>query len=746
MTIQAFFATCPKGLETLLLQELQSLGAETARETVAGVHFSGMLEIAYKACLWSRLANRILLPLAQGPAETPDALYALVQSVDWLSHMRASGTLAVDFGGRSRAITNTHFGALKVKDAVVDQVRAASGQRPNVDKQAPDIRINCHLHKGQCQVSLDLSGDSLHRRGYRLQGGEAPLKENLAAALLIRAGWPAMAAAGKPFVDPMCGSGTLLIEAGLMAAGVAPGVLRQRFGFEHWLQHNASLWLQLQREARATRQALKTVKLPGIHGYDAHPKAISISRENIERAGLSEHIRVSHRELKDLKPLTHHADIPPGLLLTNPPYGERLSDVPVIVYLYRHLGEALKKHFHGWQVGVFTGNPELGKAIAMRASKQYKFFNGAIASKLLMFDVEPGNFFAEDKPVTPDSAETAVDDSQQPYPAAAEMFANRLRKNLKQLDKWARKQDIQCYRVYDADMPEYAVAIDRYGDWVQVQEYAPPATVDPVKAVERLERVMAAVPAVMAVDPGKVVLKQRRRQSGKQQYEKLDQQEQFFEVKEGNARLLVNLQDYLDTGLFLDHRLLRQYIHKEAADKRFLNLFCYTGVATIQASVGGAYSTTSVDMSATYLDWLRRNLALNGLSEKLNEVIQADCFQWLRQAAAERQGYYDLIFMDPPTFSNSKRMQDTLDIQRDHVALIEAAMRLLSANGELLFSNNLRSFKLDEAALNDYEIRCITPETIDRDFARNSKVHHCWSIKPKALTASVWASARQEHE
>ncbi len=737
---QSFFATCSKGLEQLLLDELESFGATDLKATVAGVAFSGELTTAYRACLWSRLANRILLPLANFPAEDADALYAGVQSIDWLDHLRSTGTLIIDFNGSSRAINNTHFGALRVKDAIVDQIRQHTGQRPSIERDRPDIRVHCFLNRQHAQISIDLSGDSLHRRGYRLKGGEAPLKENLAAAILLRCGWDIAGKQGLPLIDPMCGSGTLLIEAAMMALDWAPGLHRKYYGFDHWLGHQPAVWKELMLEARdRQKQQLASGNLE-IHGYDAQPKAVSIARENIARAGLENHIRVSQRELTDLKPLTHLPNKQPGLLVTNPPYGERLSEVPVIVYLYRYLGEGLRKHFADWNVGVFTGNPELGKAVGLRSQKQYKFFNGAIPSKLLLFHVAEEHIMTEyKKGNTASGADAGADQStekpevttQQPAIAlneAGQMFANRLKKNLKQIDKWARKNDIHCYRVYDADMPEFAVAVDRYEDRVLVQEYAPPASVDAVKAVERLEQVIAAVPGVMDVPSNKVVLKQRKRQSGAGQYQKLDNQKDMFEVVEGDARLLVNLNDYLDTGLFLDHRPIRQKIAEWANGKHFLNLFCYTGAATIQAAVGGARRTLSVDLSNTYLEWLQKNLAVNGLSEQLNKTLHADCCVWLTEAVRDERNRFDLIFMDPPTFSNSKRMNDVLDIQRDHVDLIRKAVALLNPNGTLVFSNNLRNFKMDLEALADLSIENYTQPSIDKDFERNKKIHNCWLI------------------
>jgi len=712
-----FFATCPKGLEELLFDELLEIGADSCRQTVAGVFFVGPLVVAYRACLWSRLANRILLPLAKFPSDEAEQLYQGIQQLRWLDHLRPNGSFSVDFNGMSPGIRNTHFGALKVKDAIVDQIRDATGQRPSVDKNQPDIRIHLYLNKGQAQLSLDLSGESLHRRGYRTAGAAAPLKENLAAALLLRSGWPQLAAQQRPFIDPMCGSGTLLVEAAMIALKLAPGLLRRRFGFEHWLGHDHKTWQALQQEAREIRQhALESTPVLEIHGYDASPDAINAARGNIKRAGLEALIRVSQRELAELKPLTHKQGLDGGLILTNPPYGERLSEVPVITYLYRNLGDALKQHFVGWQAAVFTGNPELGKAIGLRAHKQYKLYNGAIASSLLLFRVEEERVIGNDARATTTDPATAPIDS---------MFANRLRKNIKSLDKWARTEHIDCYRLYDADMPEYAVAVDRYGDWVHVQEYAAPASIDPVKALKRLQEAVDTLPSVMGVSADRVVLKQRRRQAGKAQYERHNERGEFFEVREGQARLLVNLHDYLDTGLFLDHRPIRLWLAQHSRGKRFLNLFCYTGVASVQAALGGARSTTSVDLSNTYLEWARKNLALNGLGEALHRTEQSDVLRWLSSGREQ----FDLIFMDPPSFSNSKKMQGVLDVQRDHIELITAAMARLAPGGLLIFSNNLRRFKLDTEGLINYSLVDITARTIDKDFARNPRIHHCWEIR-----------------
>ncbi|MDN3236407.1 bifunctional 23S rRNA (guanine(2069)-N(7))-methyltransferase RlmK/23S rRNA (guanine(2445)-N(2))-methyltransferase RlmL [Pseudomonas sp. WAC2] len=723
------FLTCPKGLDGLLLDEAQALGLEQARAQVSAIRGQGTLETAYRLCLWSRLANRVLLVLSRFTVTNADTLYDGVAAIDWSEHLEPNGTLAVEFSGKGSGIDNTHFGALKVKDAIVDGLRRVSGQRPSIDKVRPDVRIHVHLDRGEATVSLDLSGHSLHQRGYRLQQGAAPLKENLAAAILIRAGWPQLAAQGGALADPMCGVGTFLVEAGLMAADIAPNLKREHWGFSNWLGHIPAVWNRLIDEAEDRAVAGLARPPLWIRGYEADPRLIQPARNNIERAGLGDWIKVYQGEVASFEPRPDKNQT--GLVICNPPYGERLGDEASLLYLYQNLGERLRMSCLNWRAGVFTGAPELGKRMGIRSHKQYAFWNGALPCKLLMFEIEPRQFVTGERSSTSsksrDEAQVAAEPAK--LSEGGQMFANRLQKNLKQLSKWARKEEIECYRVYDADMPEYAVAVDLYRDWVHVQEYAPPKTIDPEKAQSRLLDALAAIPQALNVDPSRVVVKRRERQTGKKQYERQAAQGHFMEVIEGGVKLLVNLTDYLDTGLFLDHRPLRLRIQQESAGKRFLNLFCYTATATVHAAVGGARSTTSVDMSRTYLDWGRRNLALNGFSDK-HRLEQANVMEWLD----ENRGEYDLIFIDPPTFSNSKRMEGVFDVQRDHVSLIDMAMARLARGGLLYFSNNFRKFELDASLSARYQVEEITQETLDPDFARNSKIHRAWRIsaKPKA--------------
>ena len=385
-----FYATTPKGLELLLVDELRAIGAMDAAEKLAGVSFSGDIGLAYKACLWSRLANRILLKLKQCPAATPEKLYAGVRTIDWSHYISDDATIAVNFVTTQSAITHTLYGAQKVKDAIVDQLRDKRGSRPDVNRDQPDVSVYVYLQRDVATIYLDLSGESLHKRGYRLAGGSAPLKENLAAAILIRAGWPAIAKAGGTLLDPMCGSGTLLVEGALMAADIAPGLLRDYFGFIGCKGFDENLWRSLLKDAEKRRDAgLK--KLPMIVGYDIDAAAVSNTFDNIERAGLSGLVHVEKRPLSVFAPKPKEKT---GLVVVNPPYGERLGELDELQPLYTEIGDRFKAAFTGWQGAVFTGNPDLGKQMGIRAKKFYSLFNGALPCKLLLFDIQP-NFFID---------------------------------------------------------------------------------------------------------------------------------------------------------------------------------------------------------------------------------------------------------------------------------------------------------------------------------------------------------------
>ena len=712
-------ATCSRGLESLLADELMALGCEDARPAVGRVKALADHATLYRVLIETRLANRWLLLLSEARVETADELSAWLTQLDWSEHLSAQGSLLVDVNGTARGLRHTHDTALRVKDAVVDFFRAHGGLRPRVDRERPDIRLHLRLEKGRASLYLDLGGGSLHQRGYRLAVGQAPLKENLAAALLLRAGWPVLAAQGAALLDPFCGSGTLLAEAALMAKQLAPGLLRTEHPVARWLGHRPALLQQALDEAVARREACKDLPVK-IFGSDRDPQVIEQAKANLARAGLDSLIELQIRPFAQLPP----APVEAGLVITNPPYGERLDEIETLMPLYASLGETLLDKYPGWRLALLTSEEALARQILLAPYKKYPLKNASLDCQLYLFDLP------QDGQATRQGRVLPVDEATKSAPPlvvseATQMFANRVKKNLRHLSRWVKREGIEAWRVYDADLPDFALAIDCYLDQVHVQEYAPPAKVDPQKAAQRLQEAMQVLPEILGVPPEQLHLKQRKRQTGRQQYEKLAQQQAFFAVREGAAKVWVNLTDYLDSGLFLDHRPVRRQIYQQAQGKRFLNLFCYTGVASIQAALGGAVRTTSVDMSHTYLDWFKRNLTLNQLDLTRHAAVQANCLEWLQQD----RGVYDLIFMDPPSFSNSKRMQGVLDVQRDHEQLIEWAMRRLSSEGLLIFSTNLRRFKLSEQVAQRWEVKNITAQSFDPDFERNQRIHQCFEIR-----------------
>lgn len=716
--VTAWLATCPKGMEQLLADELGAIGASEVKQTVAAVHFQGSLQVAYKACLWSRLANRILMPLLTFKLDSTDDLYSNSVEIPWEQHLTEDNSIAIDFIGTSKHIDNSMYGAQLLKDAVVDRIRRVAGGRPNVDAKSPDIRIQARQHKGQVVVSLDISGDSLHRRGYRTGQGSAPLKENLAAALLMRAGWSDIAKQGGALIDPMCGSGTFLIEAAMMAADIAPSINRQTFGFTHWLQHDQELWDSVLTDAKQRQAAGLEAFNNDIRGYDGNSRVLEVTVANIENAGLDEHIRIAHKPLDQFGKAT--ADT--GLLITNPPYGARMGEEEQLVPLYQKLGTVLQKNFTEWRAAVYTGNLDLARELDLSPSKQYSLFNGSIPCKLLVFD----NMQSKSEQIAERLSKPAP---VQPLSEEAKMLFNRLQKNQRRLKGWLKKADISCYRLYDADIPEYAAAIDIYEQRIYVQEYAAPSSIDANVAKQRFDTIKRAVKEFAGDRFAKIYYKERRRQKGDSQYQRLnDESSESIVVSEGRARFEVNLSDYLDTGLFLDHRPVRQLVGQLAAGKSLLNLFCYTASATVQAALAGAKSSLSIDMSNTYLDWAQRNFDLNSLSPSKHQLLRADCLKWLEQDSQA----FDVIFLDPPTFSNSKKMESVLDVQRDHPELIRQAMAKLNPEGTLVFSNNFRKFKLDELISRQFSCENITAQTLDNDFERNPRIHNVWLITKRS--------------
>ena len=713
--MKQLFATTARGFEELLKSELTELGAQDAKVAQGGVHYWADDETLYRTLLWSRLSSRILLPIVQAKVFSDLDLYSAVVGVNWLDYFDEKVHFFVDFNGTNQEIRHTQFGAMRVKDGIVDYFERHGRARPNVDKEQPDIRIHAYLNRDDVVLSLDLSGDALHMRGYREDTGKAPLRETLAAAIVLRSGWQR----GTPLVDPMCGSGTLLIEAAQMEAQIAPQLYRLHWGFDFWQGHNQAAWEKVKEEALALAEAEKQREnLPHFYGFDLDHRVLQKAKQNAKNAGVAHLMQWQQGDVAAIKNPSPNVS---GTVICNPPYGERLGTTPALIALYSVFGQRLKQQFAGWNASIFSGEPSLLDCLRLRSHRQFKAKNGPLDCVQKNYQIaERAEQSAVENALEFDRASSVSSD-------VAVDFANRLQKNIKKIEKWAKQQGLDAYRLYDADLPEYNLAVDRYADHIVVQEYAAPKNIDENKARQRLLDAVNATLNVTGIETNKLILKVRQKQKGTNQYEKLANKGEYFYVNEYGAKLWVNLTDYLDTGLFLDHRLTRKMLGEMAQGKDFLNLFAYTGSATVHAALGKAKSTTTVDMSNTYLNWAEQNLLLNDIEGKHHKLIQADCLQWLEKC--DRQ--FDLIFVDPPTFSNSKRMEDSWDVQRDHIKLMTNLKRILRPNGTIVFSNNKRGFKMDFTKLEELGLSAveISHKTLPLDFERNKQIHNCWLLQ-----------------
>lgn len=370
-----FFATTTKGLEEVLAKELAELGSRDISAANGGVHFSGSLRDGYRSCLWLRTANRVLLPIANFPCPSQEALYAGVYALDWEERLTSEMTLAVDANLRDSEITHSRFAALKTKDAIVDKIRDRCGARPNVDTKQPDLRVNLHLARNQCTISLDLAGTGLHRRGYRRDPTIAPLKETLAAGLVALTGWDQK----SHFVDPMCGSGSLPLEAAMLASNSAPGLLSPDFGFQRWTDFDATTWQELLEEAE---QARREFPANLIFGSDRDKRAVDLARRNAESSGIGTRIRWFYSDFAKLE-----APAAQGTLICNPPYGERIGAEAELEAFYRKIGDTLKQNWKGWTAWVFTGNLALAKRVGLKPSQRIVLYNGPIECRLLKYEL-----------------------------------------------------------------------------------------------------------------------------------------------------------------------------------------------------------------------------------------------------------------------------------------------------------------------------------------------------------------------
>ena len=702
----AFVATCGAGMEQLVATEIQEQGGKNPDITPGAVAWEGNLEAGYRLCLWSRFASRVLLQLGQFEAPDQEVLYQQACKIDWDAHFTPRQTFAVFSTLTDAPIGHSKFAALRIKDAIADQFRARAGKRPFVNTDAPDIRINLHMRGTLATLALDLSGESLHRRGYRLSGVEAPLKETLAAAIVQLAGFGRDFPADGMLLDPMCGSGTLLIEAALIFGDSAPGLQRKAFGFHAWNKHDERLWERLIAEALHREEQALDKAWPRIVGYDADPRAVGAARENVRAAGLTDRIQVSQGLLGNLKRPAES-----GMLLVNPPYGERLEDTENIKYLYRCLGRKITRELAGWRIGLFAANPDLAGNLGIYWTASHRLYNGPIKCKLHCGVAEAKGQPPRQLPAL-----------QAPDPGKPEglAFANRLYKNCSSLFPWANQEGVSCFRLYDADLPDFNLAVDLYDGVVLIREYA--AKVDEKKAQLRFDLAVQAVREVLALPRSALFLNKRLLKEGKDR----DQtgKGRLLEVSEGSCRFLVNLPGDPATGLDLSQRRIRQTIGSLAQGKTFLNLFGGTGTATLHALAGSVHTTTLVDPSPVLLQRARANLALNGFGGPQHATVEADPLQWLEKARSR----YSLILVNPPAAGGGKK-KSAFDPQADHARLLRLAMQRLARDGQLLFLATSRKFSLDPALFREFAFREITDQVVAEDFRRGNRPLRCWELR-----------------
>lgn len=718
-----------------MVRELEKLGYAGKIVSTGRVHFRGDALALARASVWLRTAGRLLIPVAEIPAADFEELFEGVKAIEWSRWIAPTSAFPVN--GRSVRSKLTSVPAVQraTKRAIVDALMAQHGVG-ELPETGPRVVVEVSILNDRATLTIDASGDGLHKRGYRTIVGEAGMKESLAAGLVLLSAWNK----DRPLVDPFCGSGTIAIEAAMIGRNMAPGLART-FDAEAWGFVPAEAWAAAREEARGAIGPPLPVK---IHASDIDDRALWMAHQHAKAAGVEGDIHFLRRDFKDIASKREY-----GCIITNPPYGERIGETEEIERLYRSFPVVLRG-LPTWSFFIITARQDFEAIIGQTATRRRKLFNAQIECTYFQFlGPKPPALWKSAPEAVEERPEGVVGGEAEARPerveraAAApvfgglrerdvreiEQFRATLANNVRHLRRYPTKFGITCYRVYEKDSPDVPLVIDRYEQRAHVFEYEREHSRTVAQQADWEDRCQRVISEVLEIPVEHVYMKMRARQRGLSQHEKLDESGETFAVSEGGLRFLVNLRDYTDTGLFLDHRLTRGMVRERAGGKRFLNLFCYTGSFSVYAAAGGASSTTSVDLSNTYLDWTRRNLELNGFrssAERVHRTVRSDIRAFL--AEHPRGAHYDLAVVDPPTFSNSKSTEDDWDVQRDHAALLSGVIGLMAPGGVIYFSNNFRRFKLDEGALGGVEIREISRKTIPPEY-RNERIHRCWMIR-----------------
>ena len=791
-------AACAFGLEAIVKRELIALGYEPHVGQPGRISFEGDWSAVCRANTWLRTADRVLVEVQQFESPDFDALFETVKDFDWSQFIPADASFPVI--GKSRKSTLTSVPAIQrsVKRALVESLKRYHGVN-QLPESGATYKIEIALLDDVATLTIDTTGPSLHKRGYRKLVAEAPLKETLAAALVDLSVWNPE----RPLIDPFCGSGTIPIEAAMLGLKIAPGMHRT-FSCSNWDAIDQSHWQKATEEANDLRR--RNISL-NIIGSDRDSEVLSLARYHVERAGLADQIQFEHKPFDQTQ--SHHEY---GCVITNPPYGERLEEHRLLTGLYQAFPRMMQR-LPTWSLYLITNMPKFESLIHKEATRRRKLFNGRLECTYYQYlgprpprktdrvaesvtnenqaATEPANKVAqkfetltteastmqppkvesvvvdaasekavpetEDKPrsipfevipvqVIPqsepaptavDSETTAPETAQQLFGGLtakdheqAEIFRLRLTKRAKHLRRWPTKRGITCFRLYERDVPEIPLVVDRYENNLHITEYQRPHERDLARHEAWLELMCETAARAIDIPIANTHLKKRHKDHQTRQYEKVDSLGELITVNEGGLKFLVNLSDYVDTGLFLDHRITRSMVRKEAKDKDFLNLFAYTGSFSAYAADGGARSTTTVDLSKNYLNWAQKNLEANGLEGEEHCMIASDTIEFLRTAGEEPKVEFDLIVVDPPTFSNSKRTTTDWDVQSRYIELLRLVENVTREDGVVYFSTNFRRFKFDEKEFRHFEVREISKQTVPEDF-RNRRIHRCWRMVKK---------------
>jgi 23S rRNA (guanine2445-N2)-methyltransferase / 23S rRNA (guanine2069-N7)-methyltransferase len=737
-------ATAAAGTEAVVKRELSALGYAAHTVTPGRLLFRGDPIAICRANLWLRTGERVLIHAGSFPATDFGALFDGTAALAWEQWVPKDAEFPVQ--GRSHRSQLSSVPACQriVKRAIVKRLQEAH-QAEHLPETGPRCSIEISLRDDLAMLTLDTTGAGLHKRGYRRLVGEAQLRETLAAALVQLSFWRP----GRVLADPFCGTGTIPIEAALIGRNIAPGLNRE-FAAQTWPTLDSRHWQFAREEARDLVQPPLSERLLG---YDIDPEALGLARYHAERAGVAQDIHWQERPFTELRAKAEY-----GCIITNPPYGERMGADAEIEQLYKTFPLVLRR-LPTWSHYILSARPDLEALVGQQADRRRKLYNGPIECTYYQFHGprpprrgemaldagaaprdEEHDLSSEHSHPAPSTAEPAsVEKLPLREPAVrpafggllqesnrqAEEFANRLRKRARHLRRWPTRRGITCYRLYGRDVPEVPLVVDRYEDALHIAEFVRPHERSPAQHADWLDLMARTAGDVLEVPGKRVFVKHRDRQRGAAQYQRIDDRNAELVVNEGGLKFLVNLSDYVDTGLFLDHRITRQMVRETAAGKRFLNLFGYTASFTAYAAAGGATTTTTVDKSATYIDWARKNFELNGFVGPQHRLVRSDIQAFVAGLSARDQ--WDLAVVDPPTFSNTKGIEEIWDVQRDHAKLLRHLAAHIAPDGIVYFSSNFRRFKLDEAALSDYAIRDITRQTIPEDF-RNLRIHKCWKL------------------